>query len=450
MADITNQLATLIDGLNLSDEQIEQLTRNLATAKTNALLALDEQTAAASLGTRITKRGFDIIAKGNAGKQIKYTKVSLGDSMHDGELPEVTPEEGVLLDDLVNRRLDLSLTDIKFTGGGTCTLKFALTNAEIPEGFFIRELGVFAEDPDTKEEVLYCYRNSGLLSDFIPAGSGSVLWNLIISIVTVVDAATNVTAVIDGNLAFVTQTELTDHINSENPHPNLARRGEDISTTAYVWATDNDFDLHRISIENLQNLILGGAANTFPKLERRISQVEINLANLALQLKAETELGFRPNLMLVEDFADLEFCDMYSCNVISQVAGIDAFQISSDKNILCGHWYTITDGIRSEYVRIKSVAKNADNVIVVFEDELKNTYNLENTIMLRSTTLMRNGAAEGSGDLRGTTIKFTDVWQGSGGNVATSIPLETTQSQAANFIIGDDGAFTSNGEFTIS
>lgn len=449
MADVSNKIATLIDGLNLSDEQIALLTKNLATMQNNALLAIDADVAKAKEGTRVTKRGFDLMAKAIAGKELHYTRVAFGDSTVDGEFVDVSPEEGVLLDDLIHWRMNLPMADCSFTGAGTVTIRFAVQNAEITEGFYVREIGLFAEDPDTGEEILYCYRNSGILSSYIPAGGGSVVWNMIMSLITVVDSATNVTAVIDGNLAFVSQTELLDHINSTNPHPNIPNLGDDVTSTTHIWCTQSDNNLHKIHLDNLRLLILGGDASDLPKIDRRLSQVENNLANLYMQLNAEAELGLKANLMLVEDFGNYDCCDMYRCRVLGQVAGVNGFRLESDQGILSGHWYTITDGINSEYLRVRSVAKNSDENVVILENNLVHTYNLDNTYFIRSSALITQNHCVGAGDMRSTAITFSETWQGSAGNVGTVLPLETTQSKVSNFTITGDGAFNSNGEFTL-
>ena len=450
MADISQQIAGLIEGLNLSDEQISLLTRNLATIQQNALLALDGDVSRAKEGSHVTKRGFDLMAKAVAGKELKYTRMALGDSTVNGQMVSVTAEEGVLLNALINERMSLPIADVRFSGGGTYTVKAVIQNAKIEgAGFRTAELGLFAIDPDTGEEILYAYRNTGIVSQWIPGGDGAVIWNMILTLITVIDSATNVTAIVDGNLAFVTQTELSEHINATDPHPNLPKRGEEISTANFVWATLDDGNIHRLSIANLQRLILGGDANTIPKVEARLNQLEINFANLVMQAQAETDFGFKPNQMLVEDFGNLNYCDMYSCKVIAQIAGVNGFQIASDQNILNGHWYTLTDGIHAEYVRVKSVAKNAGNIVIILEGKLQNTFNLENTMLMRSTTSIQNGSVEGAGDLRGKTITFTETWKGSGGNVASAIPLETNQSKAANFIIDGDGGFNAAGEFML-
>lgn len=451
MATTAQTIATLIEGLNLSEEQVSILTQNLATVRSQALIELDADVDKAKEGSRLTKQGHDLLAKAVAGKELHYTRVAFGDSMVDGQLIEPTDEEKYQLNDMIHWKLDLPMADVSFTGAGTATVRFSVQNQNIDEGFFIREIGLFASDPDTGEEVLYCYRNSGVLSDYIPAGGGAVAWSFIMSLITVVDSATNVTAVIDANLAFVSQVELSEHINSTHPHPNCPSVGPAVTTSAYFWALGEDVQLHPISLENLRRAILGGEALDIPKMSSRLAQAENNISNLYLQLNADRELGLQANLLLVEDLQNFNFCDTYDCKVITQVAGINTITLESDQGILAGHWYTIADGVHSEYVQIKSVAKNSGSTVAILETNLVYTYYLPNTRFMRTTALLSEGVAMGAGDMRGVSFDYSSTtWRGTGSNVSTALTLDTNFQNAGAFDLSGDYAFTTAGEFTLA
>lgn len=450
MADSTAQIAMLIEGMNLTDEQITLLTQNLANLKTQALIDLDDSVARAKEGTKITRRGFDLLGKAIAGKELHFTRVRIGDAVVDGEMVLPSDEEAYEMNALLNPRMDIAMTDVQFTGGGTCAVKCQVRNQDVTEGFRIAEVGLFATDPDTDEEVLYCYRNTGIASDWMPAGNGAVLWDITLSIITVVDKATNVTAVIDANLAYVSQNEFAAHVSANNPHPNMPNLQGEIEATPSVWANNNDNQLHPIPIENLARQILGGDANSIPKINSRLVETEINLANLYMQLNAEKDLGLQPNLMMVEDFSDKKNCDLYICGVITAGAGINTIQLESDQGILAGCWYTISDGTRSEYVQIHSIIRNGDKFMVILEQYLNNTYDLTKTFLLRSTANVISGQAEGAGDIRGQQLTIDEVWRGTGGNVENVLTLDTTQKNSASFTVTGDGGYTPDGFFTLT
>jgi hypothetical protein len=451
MADIATQVAALIDGLNLSHSQIETLTQNLTDLRKLAILELDTDVAKAKGGTHLTRHGFELLAKALAGKELHYTRIKLGDSMNGSDLVEPTLEEQYEFNDLIHHRdFDVPMVGIDRPGGGMVSVSFRVNNANIPEGFWLREMGLFALDPDTDEEILYAYRNTGVLSEWVPDSSARTVYDVILTLVTVIQEAENVTAVIDMGLAYVTQAEFQEHINSTRPHPNSPTLGDEITTTKYFWAQDDDINLHPISTDNTRRLILGGDAADIPKMDRRLTQTEINIANLYAQLNAEREMGLKPNLMLIDDFIDADNTDLYNCRVIAQAAGIAEIELDDDKNILNGCWYTITDGLQNEYVQVRSVAKNGGKTIVMFNQLLNNTYNLDNTFLMRTTSLIYDGYALGAGDLRGKTYTFAETWQGIGANATETQILLTTQSNIDNFELRGNTAFTANGEFTLA
>ena len=75
------------------------------------------------------------------------------------------------------------------------------------QGFYYRELGLYAEDPDPEVgEVLYCYGNCGDLAEWIPPSGGATIVEKTIDIVTAIGTATNVTAYIPAD-AYATKED---------------------------------------------------------------------------------------------------------------------------------------------------------------------------------------------------------------------------------------------------
>ncbi|MBQ4494635.1 MAG: hypothetical protein II968_02600, partial [Selenomonadaceae bacterium] len=167
----------LIAGANLSRAQLNQLKRNLATLNADRLRGLTEDVARAEEGSIMTRAGLDILAKGIAGKLIKFTRVAIGDSMQNDEL--VTPTDEQILDftDLIDPVQDIPIIGCKSVGDGTAVVQAYLRNVDFQSGLWVREIGLFAQDPDTSQEVLYSYKNSGVLSSYAPSGQGAVLVN---------------------------------------------------------------------------------------------------------------------------------------------------------------------------------------------------------------------------------------------------------------------------------
>ncbi len=151
-------------------------------------------------GLILTNAGRQLQAKAQIGQQLQFTRVALGA----GDDPD-TPESLVAL---VDEKQSLSIQAFEVIGDGTSKIRAILTNEGVTTGFFVREIGVFARDPDTLEEQLYSYSNSGSQSDFLPAEGGATVVEQIFDLVTVVGNATNVTAVINDYITLATKSDL--------------------------------------------------------------------------------------------------------------------------------------------------------------------------------------------------------------------------------------------------
>lgn len=443
-------ISTLIENLDLTPAQVTQLTNNLAAFEAARLQGLADDVARSKDGSIITRAGLNLLAKACAGKELKYTRCAIGDSVRNGALVTLTDEEILELEGLIHFQKDIPIADVKFAGNGTAVVQCVLQNFDYEQGIWVRELGLFAEDPDTQEEILYSYRNSGLLSGFAPAGSGAVLMNLILNLVTVVDNATNITAIVDANLLFVSQAQLLDHINALEPHPNIPKLRQELSEATQLWSNDADNNLHPITIENLTAQILSPDAAPIKNLANRLSQAETNLSNLFMQVDSLVEMGLNANLLVFEDFIDCEGVDMLKTKVLNTVGGPDDLYVESLDGVLIGHYYTVSDGVRSQFLRVRAVATNDGLCNVMFDEPINRTFNLSKTYLRRTTGKVKESLLEGSGNARESTFAPDDVWSGIQSSTTKTISLTTTQKNAKNFDLSGDYSFTSDGFFTLA
>lgn len=151
-------------------------------------------------GLKLTDAGRELQAKAQTGQRLVFTRVGLGDG--------AAPESLGPLTTLINERQSLSIQHQEAPGDGTATLRVILTNEGLETGFFMREMGVYAEDPDTQEEILYSYTNAGEHPDFLPASGGATLVEQIFNLVTIVGDAENVTAKIDDYITIALKSEV--------------------------------------------------------------------------------------------------------------------------------------------------------------------------------------------------------------------------------------------------
>lgn len=167
---------------------------------------------AAFINNDITAAGLLVLAKGVAGKQINYTKIVLGDGyLEEGQTPRS-------LTGVVSPKATIDITKCVVNGDGTVTVGGVFTNDQTNDGFYYRELGLYADDPDEDVgEVLYCYGNCGDLAEWIPPTGGATIVEKTIDIVTAIGTATNVTA-------YIPRTPTPPRRTTKTTRPSPSRR----------------------------------------------------------------------------------------------------------------------------------------------------------------------------------------------------------------------------------
>ena len=160
---------------------------------------------AAFINNDITAAGLLVLAKGVAGQQINYTKIVLGDGyLEEGQTPRS-------LTGVVSPKATIDITKCVVNDDGTVTVGGVFTNDQTNDGFYYRELGLYADDPDEDVgEVLYCYGNCGDLAEWIPPTGGATIVEKTIDIVTAIGTATNVTAYIPAD-AYATKEDYENY-----------------------------------------------------------------------------------------------------------------------------------------------------------------------------------------------------------------------------------------------
>ncbi|WII40330.1 phage tail protein [Paenibacillus thiaminolyticus] len=150
----------------------------------------------------ITNRGKALQAKAQTGVELHYTRFRVGDGQLGGR--PISDLNG-----LINPVLSLPITKLQARAGGRAVVGTVITNQDVTAGFYFREIGIFAQDPDVGE-ILYCYGNAGETADYIPAKGGANIIEEPIEISTIVGNASNVTATIDGSMVYATHDDVAE------------------------------------------------------------------------------------------------------------------------------------------------------------------------------------------------------------------------------------------------
>lgn len=154
----------------------------------------------------ITNSGIKLEAKGRAGKPLRILKVEIGDG-------SLTDNNIITRTSLINKKLECEINSLSEVDNQTI-INFILQQSKIKEGFYFREFGVIAEEPDTKEEVLYLYANAGNKAEFINDKTSTSVKDKIIDIIVKEDNTDNIEISINNTGVYVEKQAYMEKINS--------------------------------------------------------------------------------------------------------------------------------------------------------------------------------------------------------------------------------------------
>lgn len=155
--------------------------------------------------TYITTQGAILAAKTLQSKTISFSKFAIGS----GEIADPSVENIKALTGLVSSKLNFDITKIKRETDTQVTVRGLFKNTDAEESFYLRELGLFAIDPDTQQEILFAYINYGTEAEYINNSITEKKEHYYDMIITV-DNANNVTITVDPSTVYVNEQELNE------------------------------------------------------------------------------------------------------------------------------------------------------------------------------------------------------------------------------------------------
>ena len=117
---------------------------------------------------------------------------------------------------------------------------------------------------------------------------------------------------------------------------------------------------------------------------------------------------------------------------------------------MIGHWYVLSDGVRSKFLRVKAVARNGGVYNVMFEEPIDLTFDLKKTYLHRTTGKVVDGIINTSYNVKEKIFYFDDIWQGVPNSVSKTHSFTLKQKYSQNFDLVGEGTFTSDGFFTLT
>ena len=104
----------------------------------------------------MTSSGMVLYAKAQQGKQFRFSRIAVGDGLLGNG------ESMVNRSALKSERASFLIDHVQVsTSSSAAEILTTMRNDDLTEGFYFRELGICAFDPDTQEELLCFYDNAG-------------------------------------------------------------------------------------------------------------------------------------------------------------------------------------------------------------------------------------------------------------------------------------------------
>lgn len=183
----------------------------------------------------LTAKGINLLAKAQAGKTtIEFTKAATGNGSY------ATGESLVGRTALKAQKQTFPISTISVVNESTVYLKFIVSNQQtsgnLKAGYYVKEVGIFARDPD-EGEILYAIATAVADQwDYLPAYNDLIPSTITMEFYTEVDNASTVYLTAGGG-AYVTQEDFEAF--AEN-HPDDKVYLYDQSTgQKYVFGVDN-------------------------------------------------------------------------------------------------------------------------------------------------------------------------------------------------------------------
>lgn len=166
----------------------------------------------------LTETGRNMVVRSQNGEELAFKHVILSDGLLNGRDPTK------LTNVLGSNQLKINIRKFTDKGDGQYQVQFILSNQEVEEGFWHREIGLFAQIGNEQPK-LYAYTNAGSNAAFMHDKNTPVDERRV-SLDFVVGNAENLTVIINSSILYATLEDLEEHNNSEDTHEALFKTAE--------------------------------------------------------------------------------------------------------------------------------------------------------------------------------------------------------------------------------
>lgn len=197
----------------------------------------------------MTQAGINLMGKAVGGATIQFTKLVLGDGIMTGEILDL---QGV-----VSPKQNVDVTRIE-RNDNQCTVGGELLTSSAKQGFWWREVGLYAMDPDLGE-ILYNYGYSSK-PDWIATSDSTTVEAIIVNMVAIVGTGTNVDVTVDDSIVFATKKQLDiTTLEISNLKTHKRDRNEKIKSSE-IDTSHEENKIHMIHLgDDVKNALTGNA-----------------------------------------------------------------------------------------------------------------------------------------------------------------------------------------------
>ena len=147
---------------------------------------------------QVTAAGRALLTKVMDGEVLEFTKIKMGS----GTLTDISADK---LTNLIYTEATIDINQI-LKGEDYVSIRGIFSNEDITSGFYWKEVGLFAKDPNMGE-ILFAYSNAGNTADYISPAEMEEIVRTIVMVVSLSNAS-NITIIIDNSLTYATSEDL--------------------------------------------------------------------------------------------------------------------------------------------------------------------------------------------------------------------------------------------------
>lgn len=195
----------------------------------------------------LTQKAIELLAKTLAGNKLKFTRMAVGDGEYK---PDVDLKNIRYLN---NERQSMNITSIKAVNQNVARVRGVVSNENLKQSYYIKEVGLFAEDPDIGE-ILYSYAQAEI-ADLMPAHANRLPCSKTIDMLTVVNDTENI--VVNYNPSDLVSREDLEEMIKDLCRIIIIPKGEDIPISERKKDTFYIKVINKVSsdIPDTQNLL---------------------------------------------------------------------------------------------------------------------------------------------------------------------------------------------------